>query len=85
MENRDRYFLGKAGDLVRRRGTSTIDPASRIRIDHQGNVTKSEGTTIYPHLSLASEQRLASKAAYIVRFAKDSGTALVAESEQIVP
>jgi len=85
METRDRYFLGKAGDLVRRRGLSTIDPSSRIRIDHQGTVAKSEGTTIYPHLSLASEQRLASKSAYIVRFAQDSGTALVVESEQIVP
>jgi hypothetical protein len=40
---------------------------------------------MYPHLSLAPGQRLASKGGYIVRFANDSGDQLVSESDWIVP
>jgi hypothetical protein len=41
-----------------------------------------EGTTVYPRLSLAQNQRYASRGAYIMRFA---GDALRAESDWIIP
>jgi hypothetical protein len=46
---------------------------------------KSQGTTMYPHLSLAPGQRFASKGAYMVRFANDEGESLVRVSDWIVP
>jgi hypothetical protein len=39
----------------------------------------------YPRLSLAQGQRFASKGGYIARFAADTGTAVVADGEWIVP
>ncbi len=42
-------------------------------------------TGYYPHLSLASHQRFASKGGYLARFRDPVGTALVAESDWIVP
>jgi hypothetical protein len=42
-------------------------------------------TGYYPRLALAPGQRFASKGGYLVRFAGDSGTKLVAASEWIVP
>jgi hypothetical protein len=39
----------------------------------------------YPRLSLAQGQRFASKGGYIARFASDTGTAVVADGEWIVP
>ena len=42
-------------------------------------------TGYYPRLALAPGQRFASKGGYIVHFAGDSGTSLVAASEWIVP
>ncbi len=86
QETRDRLFLGREGDLVRKRGPLTIDESLRIPITgQQDNSSKSLGTTLYPHLGLGPEQRLASKAAYIVRFADDSGPRLTAVSDLIVP
>jgi cytochrome c553 len=42
-------------------------------------------TGYYPHLSLASNQRFASKGGYVARFRDAEGTALVAESDWMVP
>ncbi len=42
-------------------------------------------TGYYPHLSLASHQRFASKGGYVVRFREARGTAVVAEGGWIVP
>jgi hypothetical protein len=63
-----------------------VDASSRVsQTGAQEHTSKSLGTTLYPHLGLGPEQRLASKAAYIVRFADDSGPRLTAVSELIVP
>jgi hypothetical protein len=86
QETRDRVALGRAGDLIRKRGVLTMDESSRIKIQsQQAGMGKSQGTTLYPHLSLGAGQRYASKGAYIVRFANGSGSDLIAESELIVP
>jgi hypothetical protein len=86
QETRDRYALGRPQDLAKKHGPSTMDESVRIQKATQNNASdKSQGTTLYPHLSLGPEQRLASKGAYIVRFADKIGKALVAESALIVP
>jgi hypothetical protein len=87
QETRDRVALGRPGDLTRKHGTMMLmDEQTRIPIGNQQEAAvKSQGTTMYPHLSLAPGQRLASKGGYIVRFANDSGDQLVSESDWIVP
>ncbi len=85
QETRDRVALGGAGDLVRRHGAPTTAEASRIAVPKQGSAVNSKGTTLYPHLSLAPDQRFASKGGYIVRFANESGSQVLAQSELIVP
>ena len=61
------------------------DPQGRLAQANTPLVGERQGTTIYPRLSLAPGQRTASKGAYIVRFAGDSGQELQAESDWIVP
>lgn len=69
----------RARDAVILRGRG-VEPARARNIQD-----KNEGTTIYPHLSLGSSQRFASKGGYITHFASVEGDRLVAESGWIVP
>jgi hypothetical protein len=86
QETRDRLVLGRQGDLIRKYGASTMEESRRIQISNRHDSSdKSEGTTLYPHLSLGPDQRFASKVGYIVRFADESGSKLIAESMLIVP
>jgi hypothetical protein len=86
QETRDRVALGRAGDLVKRRGAQTIDERARIPIPGAGVESgTSQGTTLYRNLSLGPGQRFASKGGTIVRWADESGKRLTAESELIVP
>ena len=86
QETRDRMALGRVGDLVRKHGPHTIEQSTRIPISHQqGSSHTSQGTTLYPRLSLAPGQRFASISGYIARFAGGTGTEVVAESGLIVP
>lgn len=86
QETRDRVALGQAGDLERKHGEMTIDQSARIKIQgSNANAKTSQGTTLYPRLSLGPNQRYASKSAYIVRFSNGAASQLVAESESIFP
>ena len=86
QETRDRVVLGREGDLLRKLGTMTMTDAARIQIPAQGGAfAKSVGTTMYPNLNLAPDQRFAAKGGYIVRFGNGSENSLIAESELIVP
>ncbi len=86
QETRDRVALGRAGDLAKRHGASTMDERLRIQASgHEIGTGVSHGTTLYPHLSLGPDQRFASKSGYIVRFADDKGIKLITESALIVP
>jgi hypothetical protein len=84
QETRDRLFLGKPGDLIRRHGEFTAGADVRLPIVAPASAI-SHGTTMFRHLSLGPGQRFASKGGYIVRFADDHSDALVEESDWIVP
>jgi hypothetical protein len=85
QETRDRVYLGKPGDLIRKHGAMTVKAEERVSIAGQSSAAISHGTTIYPHLSLGPGQRFSSKGGYIVKFADDRSEKLIAESGWIVP
>jgi hypothetical protein len=86
QETRDRVALGREGDLLRRHGPMTMEESARIKLLSRADASpKSQGTTLYAHLSLGPGQRLASKSGYIVRFAQASGSELTVESDLITP
>jgi hypothetical protein len=86
QETRDRLFLGKPGELVRKHGEMTAKESVRMPIVSQANnAAVSHGTTIYPHLSSGPGQRFASKGGYVVRFEDGHSDKLIAESGWIVP
>lgn len=84
QETRDRLFLGKPGDLVKRHGEFTAGADVRLPIVAPASAI-SHGTTMFRHLSLGPGQRFASKGGYIVRFADDHSDTLVEEGDLIVP
>jgi cytochrome c len=86
QETRDRAALGSKDDLLRRHGLMTMEESARIPLTSQAETSaKSQGTTLYPHLSLGPGQRFASKGGYIVRFAAAEGQQVSADSDWIVP
>jgi len=86
QETRDRVALGREGDLLKRHGPMTMEESTRVSLMTPADASaRSEGTTLYAHLSLGPGQRLASKSGYIVRFAAETGTELSAETPLISP
>jgi hypothetical protein len=90
QETRDRVTLGRtartavdsvAGLKVRPVDAPDAQTASRLIYGFQA----SQGTTVYPHLTLGPRQRYASKGAYIVGFASPASDALVPLQPWIVP
>jgi hypothetical protein len=86
QETRDRFYLGKPGDMQKKHGQFTANEDVRIQITGPASVASvSHGTTQYPHLSLGPEQRFASKGGYVVKFSGEHGEKLIDESGWIVP
>jgi cytochrome c553 len=87
QETRERVALGRQGDLGSKyAGLPLTQAPGRLQVEGANSRESiSQGTTLYPHLSLGAGQRLASKAGYIVRFAHESGTELTAESDLVAP
>lgn len=84
-ETRNRLFLGKQGDLVRRHGKFTAKADVRLPIVATTASAISNGTTMFRHLTFGPEQRIASMGECIVRFAADYSDTLIEGSNWIVP
>jgi hypothetical protein len=85
QEARDRTALGAPGELEKKHGSNKLHASTRVPLQQPVRDSQGQGTTLYPHLSLGSGQRFASKGAYIVRFANPTGDTLLQESDWIVP
>jgi hypothetical protein len=66
-----------------REGQETLPTSVSAEASMTG--ARTESTTIYPRLSLAQFQRLASKGAYIVHFSDPTKSDLVADTPWMVP
>jgi hypothetical protein len=92
-EARTRQYLGRPGDLTRKYGTARRQAATENLVlagapatpAMPPEETRRESTTGYPHLSLAQDQRFASKGAYIVRFDPADPANLLADGEWTIP
>ena len=90
QESRDRQTLGRLGRVAVKSeslsGTAVPDALNAEGAQRRAfGVGISEGTTIYPHLTLGPGQRYASRGAYIVRLAPGPAHTLEAISDWIVP
>ena len=90
QENSDRQTLGRLGRVAVAReslsGTAVSDALDAEGAQRRAfGVGISEGTTIYPHLTLGPGQHYASRGAYIVRLATGPVLTLEAISDWIVP
>ncbi len=90
QENRDRRMLGRTARLAvaaeaAKGGTVAQAPTAQMAQRRAFAVGESEGTTVYPRLSLGPAQHFASKGAYIVRYASDGSDQLLLDSDWIVP
>jgi len=81
QEVNDLRSMGLKTELIRKHGNMTVEEGSRLPVG-QTQLTKREGTTIYPRLSLGPGQRFASKGGYIMRYSHDM---LEPETSWIVP
>jgi hypothetical protein len=81
QEVRDLRSMGLKTELIRKHGNMTVEEGSRLPVG-QIHLTKREGTTIYPRLSLGPGQRFASKGGYIAHYVNGN---LEAETDWIVP
>ena len=92
-EARSRQYLGRPGDLTRKYGMARRQTATENLVLAGTTATpavpqeesRRESTTGYPRLSLAQDQRFASKGAYIVRFDPADPANLLADGEWTIP